>query len=114
LHGAQTGQMLAAIEDVIQPEQSDWLPRLDLLLVNRITFIDPVGYFGMIDLESNAALIVMNFGEVQKEAYFHRVTCITLRDETEWLETVQLEQDTATSLDYIFRESNYQGRAIHA
>jgi UDP-GlcNAc3NAcA epimerase len=52
--------------------------------------IDPVGYLRMIALEKLARLIVIDSGGVQKEAFFYRVPCVILRDQTEWTELVEL------------------------
>lgn len=50
--------------------------------------LEPLGYFDMHALLGGAAQVLTDSGGVQKEAYFHRVPCVTLRDDTEWTETV--------------------------
>lgn len=70
-------------------------PRTRKLLASRglvpagLTLIDPIGYLDMARLLSRATAVFTDSGGLQKEAYFHRVPCVTLRDETEWVETVE-------------------------
>jgi UDP-GlcNAc3NAcA epimerase len=54
-----------------------------------ITTIPPLGYLDMCRLVSAAATVFTDSGGLQREAYFHRVPCVTLRDETEWTETIE-------------------------
>ena len=62
---------------------------LDLYLKN-VTILDPVSFLDMVALERAADLILTDSGGIQKEAFFYRVPCLTMRDETEWVETVEL------------------------
>lgn len=72
----------------LHPRTRAVLARLGLANNGGIRIIPPVGYLDMVMLERNSRTIVTDSGGVQKEAYFYRVPCITLRNETEWVELV--------------------------
>ena len=55
----------------------------------NLTIIDPIGYLEMVWLIDNCSLVMTDSGGLQKEAYFFEKQCITLRDETEWVELIE-------------------------
>jgi UDP-GlcNAc3NAcA epimerase len=66
---------------------------------SHIRLIEPVSYMEMIQLVANARIIFTDSGGVQKEAYFAGIPCVTLRDETEWVETIQNEVNFLAGAD---------------
>jgi len=62
---------------------------LHILQNSRLHLIDPVGYLEMIYLLQHCSLVMTDSGGLQKEAFFFKKPCVTLRDETEWVELVE-------------------------
>jgi UDP-GlcNAc3NAcA epimerase len=61
--------------------------------------IDPVGYFDMIELLKNCAIVMTDSGGLQKEAFFFEKNCVTIRDQTEWVELVNHNFNILTGAD---------------
>ncbi len=73
----------------VHPRTRASMKRAGIRLPGNVVAIDPVGYLEMVALETHALAIATDSGGVQKEAYLSAVPCITLRAETEWVETVE-------------------------
>lgn len=73
----------------VHPRTQKQIERLRLRSSSGLRLMEPVGYFDMLLLEKYARAILTDSGGVQKEAYHFQVPCLTLREETEWVETVE-------------------------
>ena len=74
----------------MHPRTLNRINKFEIIIPKNVTVIPPVGYLDMILLEKNAISIITDSGGVQKEAFFHGIPCITIRNETEWVELVEL------------------------
>lgn len=73
----------------VHPRTRKTLTQIRSKFAGNVKMIDPLGYFNMVWLVSNSVLVLTDSGGLQKEAYWLRIPCITLREETEWVETVK-------------------------
>jgi UDP-N-acetylglucosamine 2-epimerase len=88
-------RILSALDALNEPVVFPVHPRTRRAIVDcrwrsnsRVRMIDPVGYLDMVALTDSARLVLTDSGGLQKEAYWLGVPCVTVRDETEWVETV--------------------------
>jgi len=73
----------------VHPRTRKVIESSGLALKPHVRLLEPVGYLEMVALTGGARMVLTDSGGLQKEAYWLGVPCITLRDETEWLETVE-------------------------
>jgi UDP-N-acetylglucosamine 2-epimerase len=85
----------------LHPRTRKAIGRLGLKVssTDTIKMIEPVSYLDMICLQVNAHVILTDSGGVQKEAYYAGVPCVTLRDETEWIETIKAKVNYLAGAD---------------
>lgn len=90
MRGILQGLEKAALPVILplHPRTRGKLKLMGLVLPNNVREVDPVGYLEMIWLEAHCKLVATDSGGLQKEAYFNRKYCVTLREETEWTELV--------------------------
>lgn len=83
----------------LHPRTKKYMSDYNLEFGDNIIVIDPIGYLDMLALESNCIKVVTDSGGVQKEAFFMKKPCITMRDETEWVETVENDWNRIVGTD---------------
>jgi UDP-N-acetylglucosamine 2-epimerase len=72
----------------LHPRTRNLIKDLDKSIVSNIVFVEPLPYKEMLELLLYSSMVITDSGGLQKEAYFAHVPCITVRDETEWVELV--------------------------
>jgi len=90
----------------LHPRTRQRLADLGISPAAHLRLVNPVGYLEMIWLEMHCAVVATDSGGVQKEAYFHGKPCVTLRDETEWVELVEAGWNTLVGADAGLIESS--------
>lgn len=83
----------------LHPRTLSKIKGFNIEVPNNVHIVEPVGYLEMVWLEMNSDFIITDSGGVQKEAYFHGKQCITLREETEWVELVHANINTLVGSD---------------
>jgi len=83
----------------LHPRTKERLRKFSVARGPRVRLVEPVGYLDMLALLSQAACVLTDSGGVQKEAYYLRVPCVTMRSETEWVETVATGWNTVAGTD---------------
>ncbi|GKT10882.1 non-hydrolyzing UDP-N-acetylglucosamine 2-epimerase [Desulforhabdus sp. TSK] len=103
---ARLAAILTAFSDIsetvlfpVHPRTRKAIADLGMIPAKNLQLIDPVGYMDMTWLVRNSRLVVTDSGGLQKEAYWLGIPCVTVRDETEWVETVQVGWNVITGAD---------------
>lgn len=111
---AKLKEIFSVLEDVartkpvvlpMHPRTASRIKKFGIEL-NHITVIEPVGYLDMVALLDGAELVITDSGGLQKEAFFCRTPCLTVRDQTEWIELVQAGWNVLSGVEGLRSELN--------
>lgn len=104
---ARLKQILKAMKNVqmpiifpVHPRTKEKIKENDISLAeSNVRTIDPIGYIEMLALVKHSKVVVTDSGGLQKEAFWSKTPCITIRDRTEWVETAELGVNFITNTD---------------
>ena len=99
----------------LHPRTRNYIASHQIEVPASVRIIDPLPYFDMLELEIAARVILTDSGGVQKEAFFAGTPCVTLRDETEWVETLECAANVlcgASSVAIIKACSDFESGAV--
>lgn len=97
----ETADKLCPIVLPLHPRTRKIVAELNLDISDNIQIVEPVGYLEMVWLIDNCKFVMTDSGGLQKEAFFFKKYCVTLRDETEWTELVELGVNILVGADPI-------------
>lgn len=92
----------------LHPGTKNALENFGIVIQKSVKIIDPVGFFDMLMLLQNCKAVLTDSGGLQKEAFFFKKPCITLRDETEWIELVENGYNFLAGADQRLIEKSFQ------
>ena len=92
----------------LHPRTKNYLSKYNISVGEGVYLIDPVGYLEMIYLLQQCIMVFTDSGGLQKEAYFFKKFCVTLREETEWVELLKQGVNTLAGSDYIKIVAGYK------
>ncbi len=96
---------------IIMPLHPHTKKKMDEFSINsNVEFIEPVGYISMLSLLKNCNLVITDSGGLQKESYFAKKQCITVRSQTEWIELIEKDHNVLCEPQNIYEQFK---RKIH-
>jgi len=96
----------------LHPHTKKILLQYEIKIPDNVVILEPVGYLEMNWLLMNCNMVITDSGGLQKEAFFHKKYCVTLRNDTEWIETVELGNNILVGNDLKILKSKIESIQI--